>query len=361
MSNFSSSVLRWFKTHGRHNLPWQKNVSSYRVWVSEIMLQQTQVKTVVPYFERFMKRFPEVDDLSSATTDQVLHLWTGLGYYARARNLHKTARIITSEHDSLFPRTVDELLLLPGIGRSTAGAILALSMNERAPILDGNVKRVLARFYSIQGWPEQKKVKEQLWEIAEQNTPLKDFSQYTQAVMDLGATVCKRSNPDCLKCPLNSACSAYKHNEIRNYPGKKPKKPIPVKKVRMYVFENELGEFLLEQRPPKGIWGSLYSFPEELELNKLKKNIETSNIVRLESASAEESNLQPIRHTFSHFQLEIQPKLLKVLKNEFVTNDSIHWVWYSFQNPVELGLAAPVKKLLSTLSARKLEEKKAYE
>lgn len=325
------------------------------------MLQQTQVKTVIPYFERFMERFPEVDYLSSATTDQVLHLWTGLGYYARARNLHMTAKIIANEHDGLFPKTVDELLLLPGIGRSTAGAILALSMNKRAPILDGNVKRVLARFYSIQGWPEQTKVKNQLWEVAEQNTPLNNFSQYTQAIMDLGATVCKRSNPDCLKCPLNFGCNAYKYGETQNYPGKKPKKLIPIKKVCMYVFENEFGEILLEQRPPKGIWGSLYSFPEALELSKFRENLEANDTLCFKSAQIAEINLKPIRHTFSHFQLEIQPKLLKVLKNQFVTNDSTHRVWYSFQNPVELGLAAPVKKLLSTLSARQLEEKKAYE
>ena len=325
------------------------------------MLQQTQVKTVVPYFEKFMKRFPEVYDLSSATTDQVLHLWTGLGYYARARNLHKTARVITNEHDGLFPQTVDELIQLPGIGRSTAGAILALSMNKRAPILDGNVKRVLARFYSIRGWPEQTKVKNQLWKIAEQNTPLKNFSQYTQAVMDLGATVCKRSNPDCLGCPLNPECSAHNLNEVQNYPGKKPKKPLPVKKVRMYVFENEFGEILLEQRPPTGIWGSLYSFPEELEPSNFRKNPKTGKGLCLKSDDVEENNLQPFKHNFSHFQLEIQPKLLKVLKNEFETNDSIPRVWYSFENPVELGLAAPVKKLLSTLLIRKLEVKNTYE
>ena len=361
MSDFSSSLVRWFKTHGRHNLPWQKNVTPYRVWVSEIMLQQTQVKTVIPYFEKFMKRFPSVDDLSSASADQVLHLWTGMGYYARARNLHKTAKVIANEHDGLFPKTVDELVKLPGIGRSTAGAILALSMNKRAPILDGNVKRVLARFYSIEGWPEQAKVKNRLWDIAEQNTPLKSFSQYTQAVMDLGATVCKRSNPHCLECPLNSGCDAYKLNEIQNYPGKKPKKPIPVKRVFMYILENEFGEILLEQRPPSGLWGSLYSFPEAIELKEFRKNLETGKKLRFKSTHAEESNLEPFRHSFSHFQLEIQPKLLKVLKNEFETNDSIPRVWYSFQNPVELGLAAPVKKLLSSLSARKLEENRAYE
>ena len=224
MPSLSSSLLKWFKIHGRHDLPWQKNLSPYRVWVSEIMLQQTQVKTVIPYYKRFMERFPQINDLSSANIDQVLYLWTGLGYYARARNLHKTARIITSQYDSQFPDTVEDLEKLPGIGRSTAGAILALSLNKRAPILDGNVKRVLTRFYSIPGWPEQTKTKNQLWAIAEKNTPRKNFAQYTQAIMDLGATGCKRSKPDCCRCPVEHTCNAYTLNKVEDYPSKKPNK-----------------------------------------------------------------------------------------------------------------------------------------
>lgn len=353
MTSLSSSLLKWFKIHGRHDLPWQKNISPYRVWVSEIMLQQTQVKTVIPYYKRFIERFPQINDLSSANIDQVLYLWTGLGYYARARNLHKTARILTSQYDSQFPDTVEDLETLPGIGRSTAGAILALSLNKRAPILDGNVKRVLTRFYSIPGWPEQTKTKNQLWEIAEKNTPLKNFAQYTQAIMDLGATVCKRSKPDCCRCPLEHTCNAYTLNKVEDYPSKKPKKkPMPIKKICMYVFENEFGEVLLERRPPQGIWGSLYSFPEKREQKDDTTSSKTIKHLNSKSRSSEDFELKSLRHTFSHFHLDIQPTLLKVSKRELEIDDSARWVWYSLNNPSELGLAAPVKNLLSTLSAR---------
>ena len=349
MTEFSSNLLKWFKTSGRHDLPWQKNVNPYRVWVSEIMLQQTQVKTVVPYFERFMERFPTIDSLSLASIDQVLHLWTGLGYYARARNLHKTSIIIATELDGQIPDTVDELVSLPGIGRSTAGAILALSMNKRASILDGNVKRVLARFFLVQGWPEQTKIKNQLWEIADKNTPLRNFSQYTQAIMDLGATVCKKSSPECLCCPLKSECKAYNSNQIQNYPSKKPKRLMPTKKVCMYIVKNELGEILLEQRPPEGIWGALYSFPEKLPTLRENEKPMSSKNHSPQLTIPSENCLSTIRHTFSHFHLDIQPKIVKVSKNEFKLDDSTHRVWYSLKSPPTLGLAAPVKKLLAEL------------
>ena len=357
MTKFSSNLLKWFKTSGRHDLPWQKNVNPYRVWVSEIMLQQTQVKTVVPYFERFMERFPTIDSLSFASIDQVLHLWTGLGYYARARNLHKTSIIIASELDGQFPDTVDELVSLPGIGRSTAGAILALSMNKRASILDGNVKRVLARFFLVQGWPEQTKIKNQLWEIADKNTPVRNFSHYTQAIMDLGATVCKRSSPACLCCPLNTECKAYITNQIEHYPGKKPKRLMPTKKVCMYIVENELGEILLEQRPPEGIWGALYSFPEKLATSRENEKPMSSKNHSPQLAIPSNHCLPTIRHTFSHFHLEIQPKIVKVSKNEFKLDDSTHRVWYSLKSPPTLGLAAPVKKLLAELKEKVYKRK----
>ena len=357
MSKFSSNLLKWFKTNGRHNLPWQENISPYRVWVSEIMLQQTQVKTVIPYFKSFMERFPTIESLSSANIDQVLHLWTGLGYYARARNLHKTSIIVTTKFGGQFPNVIDELVSLPGIGRSTAGAILALSMNKKASILDGNVKRVLARFFLVRGWPEKTKVKNRLWEIADSNTPMTNFSQYTQAIMDLGATVCKRSNPECERCPLNTECKAYTTNQVGNYPGKKPKRLIPTKKVCMYILENELGEILLEQRPSEGIWGALYSFPEKLPTLGVKEYSESSKKLCSKTARPSGNYLKTIRHTFSHFHLEIQPKLVKVSKNEFKINDSVHRVWYSLENPAALGLAAPVKKQLAELFAKNLRER----
>ena len=349
MTEFSSNLLKWFKTNGRHDLPWQRNINPYRVWVSEIMLQQTQVKTVVPYFERFMERFPTIDSLSLASIDQVLHLWTGLGYYARARNLHKTSIIIATELAGQFPDTIDELVSLPGIGRSTAGAILALSMNKRASILDGNVKRVLTRFFLVHGWPEQTKVRNQLWEIADRNTPQRNFSQYTQAIMDLGATVCKRSRPECLCCPVKSECKAYNSNQIQNYPTKKPKRLMPTKEVCMYIVKNELGEILLEQRPPEGIWGALYSFPENLPTSRENEKPMSSKNLCSQLAIPSENCLSTIRHTFSHFHLEIQPKLVKVSKNEVKLDDSTHRVWYSLKSPPTLGLAAPVKKLLAEL------------
>ena len=263
-------------------------------------------------------------------------------------------QIIASELDGQFPDTIDELVSLPGIGRSTAGAILALSMNKRASILDGNVKRVLTRFFLVQGWPEQTKVKNQLWEMADRNTPLRNFSQYTQAIMDLGATVCKRSSPECLCCPLKSECKAYNSNQTQNYPSKKPKRIMPTKKVCMYIVKNELGEILLEQRPSEGIWGALYSFPEKLPTSRDNEEPVSNKNHCSQLAIPSENYLNTIRHTFSHFHLEIQPKLVKVSKNEFKLDDSKHRVWYSLKNPPTLGLAAPVKKLLAELSERKV-------
>ena len=257
--SFSDLVLSWFKSNGRKNLPWQVEATSYKVWVSEIMLQQTQVVTVIPYFERFMKRFPDVHTLADATLDDVLHHWTGLGYYARARNLHKSAKIITSKYQGSLPLSFDEIITLPGIGRSTAGAILSLSHSKRFPILDGNVKRVLTRYHGIKGWPGKKKVENKLWEIAELHTPKKSIKQYTQAIMDLGATVCTRRNPDCDLCPLMLSCFAKEKNKQHNFPEKKPRAAIPERDTIFAILENDCGEILLEQRPLNGIWGGLWS------------------------------------------------------------------------------------------------------
>lgn len=320
-------------------MPWQKNPTPYRVWLSEIMLQQTQVATVIPYYQRFMERFPTVVELSDADIDQVLHLWTGLGYYARARNLHNAAQIVVSDFNGTFPNSVEELEQLPGIGRSTAGAIAALSMNIHAAILDGNVKRVLTRFHAVEGWPEQSKIKSELWNLAQAHTPKKDVAAYTQAIMDLGATVCTRSNPLCIKCPLKDHCKAFNTNTVSNYPGKKPKKTLPVKSVAMYIFQNEEGEVYLEKRPPTGIWGSLYSFPEN--------NGDAKNGFAL---TRKRKSLEPLRHTFSHYHLDIQPELVTVKKNTKQVAESDRWLWYPLDHSVEVGLAAPVKKLLTALN-----------
>lgn len=343
---FSQRVLAWFDQHGRHDLPWQQDATPYRVWVSEIMLQQTQVSTVIPYFQRFMDRFPTVEDLASADSDQVLHLWTGLGYYARARNLHKAAQVIVTEHGGQWPDSVSELEALPGIGRSTAGAIAALSMGVHAPILDGNVKRVLTRFFAIPGWPEQGKIKNQLWEIAERFTPRQRVGDYTQAMMDLGATLCTRSKPDCEACPLSEDCQAYRQQLTASIPGKKPRKALPVKATAMYILRDPENRVLLQKRPPQGIWGSLYSLPElapdaDIKTLALPDGVQTRQ--------HEVQTLPPLRHSFSHYHLDIQPLQLPASTRRDSIADSDRWLWYPLDHSLQVGLAAPVKKLLSDL------------
>ena len=344
--DFSQRVLDWFDLYGRKNLPWQQSVSPYRTWVSEIMLQQTQVSTVMPYFEKFMQRFPTVCDLANAPIDDVLHHWSGLGYYARARNLHKTAQQVCTEMAGEFPQDPVELESLPGIGRSTAGAIASLSMNLRAPILDGNVKRVLARFAAIDGWPGQAQVLSQLWELAELYTPDQRVDEYTQAMMDLGATLCTRSKPQCDACPLSDACLAYAQNDWQRYPGKKPKKTLPVRTVHWLVLSNEQGEVLLHQRPPKGIWGGLWSFPELPEGQAI--NDFCRDRFGLEVTLGEK--LQVRRHAFSHFHLDIHPQQLLLRKRGCVVFEANDLVWYNTHRPDARGLAAPVARLLDELT-----------
>ncbi|NQD96052.1 A/G-specific adenine glycosylase, partial [Pseudomonas sp. CrR25] len=253
-AQFSTAVLDWYDRHGRKDLPWQQGISPYRVWVSEIMLQQTQVATVLGYFDRFMTALPTLRDLAEAPEDEVLHLWTGLGYYTRARNLQKTARLVMAEHGGEFPRDVAALSALPGIGRSTAGAIASLSMGLRAPILDGNVKRVLARYVAQEGYPGEPKVAKQLWEVAERLTPQTRVNHYTQAMMDLGATLCTRSKPSCLLCPLRSGCQAHLLGLEIRYPVAKPRKALPQKRTLMPILASPAGEILLYRRPPSGLW-----------------------------------------------------------------------------------------------------------
>jgi len=316
------------------------------------MLQQTQVATVIPYFQNFLNKFPTVQDLARADIDQVLHLWTGLGYYARARNLHGAAITICSKHNGGFPNSVEGLESLPGIGRSTAGAIAALSMNVHATILDGNVKRVLTRFHAVEGYPEQSKVKQQLWKIAEADTPHDRVADYTQAMMDLGATVCTRSKPDCTNCPLEENCSAYGQNTIAKYPGKKPKKKLPVKAVCMFILQNHRGEVFLKKRPPNGIWGSLYSLPEGEDRSDLP-----SLEMGFEIEAGSEQMLPELRHTFSHYHLDISPIQVTVRRKSASIADSDRWLWYPLDHSLEVGLAAPVKKLLSQIATNtKIEE-----
>ncbi|BBI44460.1 hypothetical protein ALP64_201118 [Pseudomonas syringae pv. actinidiae] len=337
---FSSAVLDWYDRHGRHDLPWQQGITPYRVWVSEIMLQQTQVSTVLNYFDRFMEALPTVQALAEAPEDEVLHLWTGLGYYTRARNLQKTAKIVVADHDGEFPRDVEKLILLPGIGLSTAGAIASLSMGLRAPILDGNVKRVLARFTAQEGYPGEPKVAKQLWATAERFTPHSRVNNYTQAMMDLGATLCTRSKPSCLLCPLERACQAHMLGLETRYPIPKPRKTVPQKRTLMPMLANEDGAILLYRRPSSGLWGGLWSLPELDDFDDLQ-HLATQHALQL----GEHHELPGLVHTFSHFQLSIEPWLVKVQEAADHMAEA-DWLWYNLATPPRLGLAAPVKKLL---------------
>lgn len=337
---FHTAVLTWFDHHGRHDLPWQARKTAYFTWISEIMLQQTQVKTVIPYFQRFVERFPTVHDLAQAEQDEVLHLWTGLGYYARARNLHKTARIISQDFGGEFPQTVEEVAALPGIGRSTAGAIISIATGKRAAILDGNVKRVLARFYAVEGWPGSTTVMKQLWEYAERNTPFERVGDYTQAMMDLGATVCTRSKPGCLLCPLQTHCQAHARGLTDRLPSPRPRKTLPVKQTLMLLIHNEEGEILLQQRPPTGIWGGLWSLPEVADL----RDVPAALGLELETEATRV--LEPVRHTFSHYHLDITPAKVVVKAPTQRIMEAVPTLWYNVDQPANIGLAAPVKRLL---------------
>ena len=343
---FSRKVLTWFDSHGRHDLPWQRDTTPYRVWVSEIMLQQTQVKTVIPYFERFMAAFPDVQALAQAPEDSVLHLWTGLGYYARARNLHRAAKQVMAEHDGEFPRTLEGLLALPGIGRSTAGAILSIACGERASILDGNVKRVLARYHRVAGWPGESPVHRQLWDIAERYTPTRCCADYTQAMMDLGATVCTRTRPACDVCPLNQGCEARAAGNPQDYPGKKPRKALPVKSTCFLIARNRNGEIWLEKRPGSGIWGGLWCFPEVASASAGQ-----AACIDLWSQPAESlEEWPPFRHTFSHYHLDITPVLASIDAAPASIMEASRQLWYNVKQAPQIGLAAPVAALLEKLA-----------
>lgn len=347
MTPFAQAILTWYDAYGRKNLPWQQNKTAYSVWLSEIMLQQTQVSTVIPYFERFMQRFPTVADLAQAHQDEVLHYWTGLGYYARARNLHKAAQIITSQYDGEFPTDLEQMNALPGVGRSTAAAVLSSVYKKPYAILDGNVKRTLARSFAVEGWPGQKKVENQLWEHAEANTPDTDVDKYNQAMMDMGAMVCTRSKPKCTLCPVESFCIAHKQGNIQDYPGKKPKSNKPVKET-WFIMLHYNHQVWLEQRPQSGIWGGLFCFPEnagpDISAQLDRRAIKSPSV---KSATP----LITFRHTFSHYHLDITPILVDLSKQPDILMEGNKGLWYNLSQPESIGLAAPVKQLLESLPA----------
>ncbi|WP_323846398.1 A/G-specific adenine glycosylase [Microbulbifer magnicolonia] len=351
---FQQAVLTWFDRHGRKDLPWQQDINPYRVWVSEIMLQQTQVTAVIPYFERFMASFPTLASLAQAPLDRVLAHWSGLGYYARARNLHKCAQTVVSDYCGEFPRDVEALTALPGIGRSTAGAIASISMGLKAPILDGNVKRVLARLHAVAGWPGQTAVANRLWQLAETYTPDQRGNHYTQAMMDLGATVCTRSKPRCGDCPLADACAARARGNPQGYPGKKPRVEKPVRSATMLLLEHD-GDIYLEQRPPSGIWGGLWCPPQLDEDDGGEASAQEWLAVR-DLHAQQIQTLPPMRHTFTHFHFDISPVWVQ-LQNLPAQVAETGGGWYKLRRlnrpraAQELGLPAPVVKLAKQLLA----------
>ena len=342
-SEFQTRILSWFDQHGRKDLPWQQAINPYRVWVSEIMLQQTQVASVIAYYTRFMARFPALEDLARAEQDEVLQYWAGLGYYARARNLHQTARLILQQGGE-FPQTLDALLALPGIGRSTAGAILSIACGQSQAILDGNVKRVLARFAAVEGWPGEPKVAKQLWQISEDLTPSARTADYTQAMMDLGATLCTRSRPQCAVCPLVENCQAYLQNRVDQFPQARPKKILPVKHIVFQVTLNDQQQILLIRRPPSGIWGGLWSLPEYADLQELQTDLQL-NYIEFEILKT----LATQRHTFSHFHLDYTPVVVRVQNPKNNVMEAGDSVWYKKQQWPDLGLPVPISRLLQQL------------
>lgn len=341
---FAKQVLTWFDEHGRKHLPWQQNPTPYRVWVSEIMLQQTQVATATPYYERFMQRFPNLESLATAPMDDVLAHWSGLGYYARARNLHRCAERVLAEHNGELPTSLEALQDLPGIGRSTAAAILSLSGGQHEAILDGNVKRVLARYFAVEGWPGKKPVLDALWDYSEQVTPANRTGEFNQAMMDLGATLCSRTKPQCAQCPLAKQCQANVTGTQLDYPGKKPKKVIPVKTTCMLILFNADNQLLLVQRPPSGIWGGLWSLPElgEVELSQWLSSVQLKAVTKA-------SSFARFRHTFSHYHLDIDAVTLNVQTNDrnLVLEADRH-VWYDGKQ-LPGGVPAPISKILDLL------------
>ena len=337
--SIASRLLAWFDGAGRKHLPWQQDPTPYRVWVSEIMLQQTQVATVLGYYARFMERFPEVRALAAAPLDEVLHLWTGLGYYARARNLHRAAQIIVAEHSGEFPQTLEAVQALPGIGRSTAGAILALSRAQRHPILDGNVKRVLARYFGIDGFPGEREVEQRLWALAEECTPAERVAHYTQAIMDLGATLCVRSRPLCAACPLTEHCVARIEGRQSVLPTPRPKKIRPQRSAHVVLMVRDDGAVLLEHRPPAGIWGGLWTLPQFDERAAADAWI---------GQGGGGVSLPPYSHSFTHFDLTLHPLLVRSLPAQAVA-DSPRYCWYEPRQPARIGLAKPAVELIRAL------------
>lgn len=343
MSDFANHLIAWQKIHGRHDLPWQNTTDPYAIWVSEIMLQQTQVAAVIAYYSKFMRRFPNISSLANATQDEVLQYWSGLGYYSRARNLHNAAVTIMDDHGGQFPQGFATIQTLSGIGRSTAAAIASFAFNQIQTILDGNVKRVLARHFLVEGWPSSPKVEKELWQLAEKLLPEQGMVAYTQGLMDLGATLCTRSKPKCVNCPLNASCQALQQQRVHDLPTPKPRKAIPEKNTTMLILRRG-DEILLEKRPSTGIWGGLWSFPEV-------ENGQDAQITALNKfgiVTEIDIVLPKLTHTFTHFKLHIRPQILQVIKLNLQMNQATN-IWISIDDALDAAIPTPIRRILFTL------------
>ena len=358
MTEFSSRLIVWQKQHGRHDLPWQNTTDPYAIWVSEIMLQQTQVTAVIGYYSKFMQRFPTIAALANATQDEVLQHWSGLGYYSRARNLHNAAQTIMDDHGGVFPQDFETIQTLSGIGRSTAAAIASFAFNQVQTILDGNVKRVLARHFAVEGWPGTPKIEKQLWLLAESLLPKTDMVAYTQGLMDLGATLCSRSKPKCMLCPLVNTCQAYQQQRVSQLPTPKPRKTIPEKYTTMLILRQG-DNVMLEKRPPSGIWGGLWSFPEHESSDdsnvdcKIDNNNDLSAIVqqRFGMTVQPQQSLPELSHAFTHYKLHITPQPLHVTKQHFKASESGQ-IWLSIEDAIGAAIPTPVRKILISLQKK---------
>lgn len=346
MGDFSDRLIVWHKQHGRHNLPWQNTQDTYAIWVSEIMLQQTQVAAVIHYYRRFMQRFPDIRSLANSSQDEVLKYWSGLGYYSRARNLHEAAQKIVDEHAGCFPQLFDSIINLPGIGRSTAAAISTFAFQQPRAILDGNVKRVFARHFAIEGWPGDPKVERRMWALAEQLLPQSQTDVYIQAQMDLGAIVCSRSRPRCDKCPLQETCQALAENRVKDFPQSKPRKAQPSKETAMLILMRD-NEVMLEKRLPVGIWGGLWSLPE-MAIGDSPGHIAKQRF-GIEAELGEFLGL--FSHGFTHFRLNIQPILMRVRKIDPQVSEA-GFVWLDMDEAIGAALPSPVRKILLSLNKK---------
>ncbi len=340
--DFAGRLRAWFDRHGRHDLPRQHPRTPYRVWLAEIMLQQTQVRTVMPYFQRFVAAFPDLPALAAASLDQVLGQWSGLGYYARARNLHAAARLCMELHGGDLPRDFDALHALPGIGRSTAGAILAQAWGERFPILDGNVKRVLARYHGVAGWPGLPAVEKQLWTMAEGHLPRARLADYTQAQMDFGATLCTRADPACILCPVHTGCAALHEGRVQELPTPRPGKPLPERQALVLWVEDARGAVLMQRRPPTGVWASLWSLPEAADSTDARHWFDAH--LRGDYEAGED--LAEIPHGFTHYRLRLQPRRWRALAARAAVRDNADLRWIPRAELAALGLPAPICRLL---------------